>query len=1346
MKRFKHIKIISSLLLLVSLVTMSCSNLFDTLSDVKITYASVIGDVPSTKYVKANYVLTEADLPRLVQPGYAFKDWYIGDKPILPGQVVTNDMNLRGKWDINKYKIQFDPNGGRGELEPIDCKFGFKIKLPSMLGVLFKDNYSFVGWDTQKDGKGKRFVDAQEVMNLTTVNNDTVTLYAQWSNTDGKIAHIYYASQKGEVPEYVEKPIGSLFHESDLPNIEANGYRFLGWYNGTTKIVPNSVILGDMVLIGQWRKIGAVGSVIFDNSGDVDFNDTVKLKCQPDDAVIYYTKNGLTSTKKVYTAPIPITEDMTIEAYAEKEGMTKSDVSTAVFKLKKYTVSFRGNGYKDDIPVRGNFKKGDVLDFNSLPIIQRDGFEFAGWYLNGDKVDKDKTVTGDLVLVAQWKENGKVPNVIFNKNSEQPIAVDVGDLITLSCAENGAEIYYTLDKSDPITSPTRILYKDPIKIPKDDVVIKAMASKKDLESSDVTSNSYIVKTYSVSFNSNGGKNTPLTKHNLKKGDVLLPVDLPSDVIKDNNKFIGWTQNGKLITESSTLVIEGNTVLVAQWEQKGKTNNVTFSKLNAEVDCGDKITLSSPTKNAKIHYSSDKDPSEKIVDNNTDIVIDKECTITAYAKAEGLIDSDPVSSTYTLKYYTVSFKANKEGVLNPSISGTFKKGDTLSFSKLPNFAEQYSDFLGWYLDGSKVTTDITIDRNITLGAHWAEKGKTSDVIFSKNSLSDIPVDKGEEIILTSPTPEAKIYYTTDGNTEPTNSSTEYTAPIKIDSAVTIKAIAYKTGLAPSNVTHNSFTIKKYSVIFNSNGSLTKPETLTKVKGDEILASDLPTVEKDKAIFKGWTVNGELITDKLTVSGDVVLVAKFESTEQVKPVQFSCTGKVTRGTELTLTTETTGASIYYSLDGTLPNKNSTPYKDPIKIDEDMLITAIAIKENCPDSNIVQQSFTTNKTLYINASHVLNNGKYQDRIRKIQLVLGEQIKTISAVDFNGFNFFYKIDLTEEDMSKEIYLIFEDYNYHREVYLKMCSPSAPTTAIKIQDLFKNTKSSVALINGPETKIIDNQYWIVPPSHVTYEEPKMFGTSIVSTLDYTNGNWDWNNDIALALNGNSIVAKEGDKFDLTVFSVDGTELKDANVTVNGKPITYVAENNAYSYIITKDDADNNPKLKVVAEKDGAKMEFEYNIVYKKVTFIAKRPDSIQTDYGTKIIKKDEFWIDKFSNSRTESMTDYKAYGVAPVQGEKYCVIYLKDEEFPGIFDAVYYQYKIKTNDVTLYQVEDANADINKQSIKGSMATTTIDKNTREIIIDLSSVTLTVKEGGAYYPTGAHDFKFDKNGYRWSLP
>ena len=73
-----------------------------------------------------------------------------------------------------------------------------------------------------------------------------------------------------------------------------------------------------------------------------------------------------------------------------------------------------------------------------------------------------------------------------------------------------------------------------------------------------------------------------------------------------------------------------------------------------------------------------------------------------------------------------------------------------------------------------------------------------------SVASGAVNSGTSVTITCSTGGAKIYYTTDGS-DPTASSTEYTAAISVTTAVTLKAIAVKDGMNDSAVASASYSI-------------------------------------------------------------------------------------------------------------------------------------------------------------------------------------------------------------------------------------------------------------------------------------------------------------------------------------------------------------------------------------------------------------------------------------------------------------------------------------------------------------------------------------------------------------
>lgn len=75
-------------------------------------------------------------------------------------------------------------------------------------------------------------------------------------------------------------------------------------------------------------------------------------------------------------------------------------------------------------------------------------------------------------------------------------------------------------------------------------------------------------------------------------------------------------------------------------------------------------------------------------------------------------------------------------------------------------------------------------------------------------------------------------------------------------------------------------------------------------------------------------------------------------QAEEVKSSVEGQVvSKGTQVTLSSATPDAAIYYTIDGSNPTSDSTLYTAPITINEDVTIKAIAVKEGLKNSSIAE-----------------------------------------------------------------------------------------------------------------------------------------------------------------------------------------------------------------------------------------------------------------------------------------------------------------------------------------------------------------------------------------------------------
>lgn len=155
-----------------------------TLPTYKITYKLNGGtnnkNNPAT-YKKTTKTIT---LKNPTKKGYTFKGWYsdknFKNKVTTIKKGSTGNKTLYAKWEANKYTIKFDGNGSTsGKMSALTgCKYGKSYKLTA--NKFKKKGYTFVGWNTKKNGTGKSYKNKQSIKNLTSKKGGTVTLYAQW--------------------------------------------------------------------------------------------------------------------------------------------------------------------------------------------------------------------------------------------------------------------------------------------------------------------------------------------------------------------------------------------------------------------------------------------------------------------------------------------------------------------------------------------------------------------------------------------------------------------------------------------------------------------------------------------------------------------------------------------------------------------------------------------------------------------------------------------------------------------------------------------------------------------------------------------------------------------------------------------------------------------------------------------------------------------------------------------------------------------------------------------------------------------------------------------------------------
>ncbi len=167
--------------------------------------------------------------------------------------------------------------------------------------------------------------------------------------------------------------------------------------------------------------------------------------------------------------------------------------------------------------------------------------------------------------------------------------------------------------------------------------------------------------------------------------------------------------------------------------------------------------------------------------------------------------------------TITWNTRPSVSNNVLLEGTLVDGGAWYELSSPAFSEYIAEAVE---DGKQQITLVAKGAEETPGNRAWISGKEwngSSLIINYEPQVEAPVFNPApdefiaevEVGITTATPNAAIYYTTDG-TEPTDASTEYTGKIMLTETTTIKAIGYAGDLKPSIVTSGEFIVHPVGV--------------------------------------------------------------------------------------------------------------------------------------------------------------------------------------------------------------------------------------------------------------------------------------------------------------------------------------------------------------------------------------------------------------------------------------------------------------------------------------------------------------------------------------------------------
>ena len=350
----------------------------------------------------AQWTEATVTLPSASRTGYKFDGWYtaaeggtrVTDSAFTPNK---NGITLYAHWTPITYTVNYNGNAATSgstassshtyDIAKNLTENGFKRDI--IITFNYNDGVTansrttlpsdFSGWANSANGAAI-YSDKENVVNLTSVDNSTVTLYAKWNDSS-----------------------------VTLPNPTRKGHTFNGWFDESGNKVSGTITpTQNVMLTAHWDAI--TYTVIYDGNGATSGSTASSIHTYGVEKAL--TPNGFSRSFNV------------IFDNNDETGTTSSETVTSTFNGWSTVAggsSVYANGEKvvnlsekagDSVKLYANWNDG-TLTLPEDPT--RTGYTFRGWFtaaVGGSKIENGSTISSDRTIYAHWDINSYIINFI----------------------------------------------------------------------------------------------------------------------------------------------------------------------------------------------------------------------------------------------------------------------------------------------------------------------------------------------------------------------------------------------------------------------------------------------------------------------------------------------------------------------------------------------------------------------------------------------------------------------------------------------------------------------------------------------------------------------------------------------------------------------------------------------------------------------------------------------------------------------------------------------------------------------------------------------------------------------
>ena len=600
-------------------------------------------DVASAATVSAQWDGGTITLPNATRIGYIFNGWYTaasgGTKIGNAGATYKTSANttLYAQWTRISYTIKFATSCGSGTMSSMTMYYGDIKNLTQ--NAFTCTGHTFNGWS---GSNGVSYADKAEVSNLSTTNGATITMTAKWNpvsypvtingnggtctptsvsvkygsampgtvkctrsytvsfngnggtpssaslNSNYKFNGLYYNSvqyynasgtsaRTWNVASTVSLSANWSSVAITLPSATRSGYKFNGWYTATsggTKIGNAGATYtpsAGTTLYAQWTPISY--TIKFDSNGGTG---TIASMSMTYGTAKNLTANSFTKTGYNFggwscSNGSSYTNQQSVSNLTTTDGATVT--MTAKWNPNTYYVTYNADG-GSNIPDKQSFKfnSGDKI---STTIPTKTGYSFVKWVSDPNSVDFAPGATipngwGSFSLNPQWKADTYTVTYNANGGSGAPGSQTktYGVTLTLSSTKPTRDGYDFQGWSTSSTATSATYTAGGSYTANSGTTLYAV---------------WKLKTYTVSYNANGGSGAPSAQTKTHGVTLTLSSTKPT---RDGYIFQGWGTSSTATTVSyaagASYTANSGTTLYAIWKQNaqytvtfdGNVNNLT----------------------------------------------------------------------------------------------------------------------------------------------------------------------------------------------------------------------------------------------------------------------------------------------------------------------------------------------------------------------------------------------------------------------------------------------------------------------------------------------------------------------------------------------------------------------------------------------------------------------------------------------------------------------------------------------------------------------------------------------------------------------------------------------------